>query len=178
MANIFCTKKLERLVGKAYIQPEPKNDILGSWNANIFPVQGRKCLILMNDQTYYSLLFLDILKKDLLKFHLIFVERLIEQLSFDRVDFPVDCTPLIMDDLTPRFLSTNNNRKVLGTMNEFIYEAEYHINYSYDGKLEHVNLPQLNHVLNSNLVGALMPKKHEYGRPIEVMRNKLAEVCR
>ena len=131
----------------------------------------------MIDETYYSLLFLDILKRDILNLHELLFERLIEQLDYDQVYFPVECTPKLMDELKPRFLRTNNNRKVLGTMNEFVYETEFHIYDSYEGQLQLVNLPELNGKLTNNLVGALKPKKFDYGRPIEEMRTKLNEVC-
>jgi hypothetical protein len=43
MANIFCTKKLEKLVGKNLISTEPlTGELLGNWNANIFTMNKRK----------------------------------------------------------------------------------------------------------------------------------------
>jgi hypothetical protein len=62
MVNIFCTNKLEKIIGKKLMDYEPLEHLLGNRNANIFSFQGRKCLILMNDETYYSILFLHIIK--------------------------------------------------------------------------------------------------------------------
>ena len=178
MTNIFCTKKLEKLVGKTLIATEPTSDqLLGNWNANLFPLNGRKCLIVMNDVTYYCLIFLDILKKDILNFHELFYQRLIEQLDYDQVDFPVACASKLMTVCEPVFLQTNNNRKVLGTMNEFVFELEYHFHMDYYGDFNRTNLPELNHRLTDNLVGALSSKKHEFGRPIEEMKKLLEKVC-
>ena len=139
MANIYCSKKLEKLVGKKLIESEPTDHLLGNWNASIFPVQRRKCLILVNDVTFYSILFLDILKKDMLNLHEHFYLRFIEQLDYDQIDLPLHCAPKLMDELKPRFLRTNNNRSVLGTINEFIYDIDSLIYHMYNGQLSEVN---------------------------------------
>lgn len=178
MANIFCTKKLEKLVGKNLIASESVSDeLLGNWNANLFPLNGRKCLIIMNDVSYYSLIFLDILKKDLLNFHELFYQRLIEQLDYDQVNFSIDCSPKLITACEANFLRTNNNRKALGTMNEFVYQLNYHFHTDYNGSFGHTNLPELNNRLTNNFVGALKPKQFEYGNPIEEMQKLLEKAC-
>jgi hypothetical protein len=178
MSNIFCTKKLENLVGKNLISSElHSNELLGNWNANLFTLNRRKCLILMNDVSYYSLIFLDILKKDILNFHELFYQRLIEQLNFDKVRFPVEYSSKLFDACEANFLQTNNNRKVLGTINQFIYEIEYHFQMDYYGNLSQTNIPELNHRLTNNLVGALRPKQFEFGRPTEEMQTLLHKAC-
>ena len=178
MANIFCTKKLQNLVGKKLIASEQQSDeLLGNWNANIFTMNRRKCLIVMNDTTYYCLLFLDILKKDLLNFQELFYQRLIEQFDYDGLNFPLDCSSKLLNACEPNFLGTNNNRKVLGTMNKYVYEIEYFFHLDYHGDFSLVNLPELNNRFSNDLVGALKPGKYEFGRPHEEMRKLLEKVC-
>lgn len=177
MVNIYCTRKLEKLVGKKNMSLEPGSVELGNWNANIFPVQGRKCLIMMNDISYYSILFLDILKKDLLNLQHLFTKRLIEQLDYDGIALSASCRDKLMNLSDFRFLSTNNNRKVLGTMNEFAFDTEYHINDSYFGQLDLVDLAELNSRLTDNLVGALKPKANDFGRPIKEMSKLMENFC-
>lgn len=134
-------------------------------------------MIAMNDVSYYSLIFLDILKKDILNFHELFYQRLVEQLDYDGINFPVACSPSLLNACESNFLRTNNNRKVLGTINEFIYELEYHFHMDYFGNFSQTNVPELNHRLTDNLVGALKPKKSDFGRPIEEMQKLLEMVC-
>lgn len=178
MTNIYCTKKLEKVVGKKILgQEETQDSKLGNWNANIFHLQRKKCLILMNDITYYSLFFLDIRKADLLKFSELFYTRLIEQLDYDQIDFPVECSPTLITETTVQFLPTNNNRKVLGTMTDFLREIEYVFHDKYNGQLSNVNVNELNHSYTDFLVGALSPKQGHYGKPIEEMRKKLGSLC-
>lgn len=178
MTNIYCTKKLEKLLGKKLLGQEEAHDSkLGNWNANIFHLQGKKCLILMNDVTYYSLFFLDIRKADLLKFSDLFYARLIEQLDYDKIDFAVDCSPMLIEETTAQFLPTNNNRKVLGTMTDFIRAIEYIFHENYHGQLSNVDVRKLNHSYTNYLVGALNPKHGKYGKPIEEMKKKIEEIC-
>ena len=113
----------------------------------------------MNDVTYYSLLFLDIRKADLLKFSELFYARLIEQLGYDKIDFPVECSPTLIAETTAKFLPTNNNRKVLGAMTDFLREIEYIYHDKYMGQLSIINVNELNHNYTNFLVGALSPKQ-------------------
>jgi hypothetical protein len=158
------------------MEPTPSKHILGNWNANIFTLKGRKCLIVMNDETYYSLLFLDILKADFLNFGQLFSKRLIEQIDYDDIKVPIEITPTLSTELQPRFLPTNNNRKVLGTMKEFVLDIEYYFHNQYYDELANTHLPELNHRLTNNLVGALKEKKSDFGKPIEEMQMKLNQI--
>ncbi|MEL7147910.1 MAG: hypothetical protein AAFO69_16170 [Bacteroidota bacterium] len=178
MTNIYCTKKLEKLVGKKLLgQEEAQGNKLGNWNADVFHLQGKKCLILMNDITYYSLFFLDIRKVDLLKFSELFYARFIEQLDYDKIDFPVECSPALIAETTAQFLPTNNNRKVLGTMTDFLRAVEYFFHDKYHGQLSNIDVNELNHNYTNFLVGALSPKQGKYGKPIDEMKKKIEEIC-
>jgi hypothetical protein len=177
MTNIYCTNKLEKLIGKKLISTKeiPVSPI-GNWNANLFSLNGRKCLILMNDISYYSLIFLDILKKDLASFQELFYLRLLDQFKYDNLNFQADLSSTILNTCQPNFLRTNNNRKVLGTMNEFVQDISYLFHNQYNSNLEKININELNHHLTNNLVGALKPKQGDFGKPIEEMKTLLKNV--
>ncbi|WP_435380192.1 DUF6933 domain-containing protein [Echinicola jeungdonensis] len=181
MANIYCTKKLEKLIGKKNMAANPSENLLGNWNANIFTFKQRKCLILVNEETYYSVLFLDVLKADILNFHHLFYERLIEQLTYDHIHFPHEYSPKILNDLQPIFLPTNNNRRILGVMNQFISDTVFHIDYFFEGKLADVDVSFINNKLTTDLVKALMVKGEgdtwTNGQPITAMKTKISECC-
>ena len=165
MANIYCTKKLEKILGKKLIEEEGEPSPLGNWNPNVFYVSGKKCLLMMNDKSYYSIVLINIQKKDFLNFHNLFIERFLQQLDNDNIEFPYAATPKIMNNLAPHFLKTNNNRKVLGTMKEALQMAEYIINNAFHGNVNFIDLDVLNTKLNNTLIGALGLKKHDYGSP-------------
>ncbi|MFA0964466.1 hypothetical protein AB9P05_21850 [Roseivirga sp. BDSF3-8] len=176
--NIYCTNKLEKLIGKKLMAEEPEPEgLLGNWNANLFPLKGRKCIILVNDVTYYPIILLDVLKKDLLNFHELFYERLIMQLSFDGIAVSEECKLKLKSASEPHFLKTNNNRKVLGTITNFIYELEAHFYRRYGGIMDPVLVPELNNRLTRTLVGAIKPKQFDYGVPKEEMEVLLQNIC-
>lgn len=176
--NIYCTNKLEKLIGKKLMATEPEPvGLLGNWNANLFPLSGRKCLILVNDVTYYPIIFLDVLKKDILNFHELIYERLIMQLAFDDISTSEACREKLKAACEPHFLKTNNNRKVLGTINSFIYELEAHFYEGYGGIMDPILVPELNSRLSSTLVGAIKPKQFDYGVPKKEMKAFMQKIC-
>lgn len=157
--NIYCTNKLEKLIGKKLMAAEPgPEELLGNWNANLFPLSARKCLILVHEVTYYPIILLDVLKKDLLNFHELFYERLIMQLSFDGITVSEECKLKLKTASEPHFLKTNNNRKVLGTITNFIYELEAHFYERYGGIMDPIPAPELNYRLSTSFVGAIEPR--------------------
>ncbi|WP_042498799.1 DUF6933 domain-containing protein [Algibacter lectus] len=68
MAIIYCTQKFETVVGKSRIVKSDKSSPLGNWNANVFTVSRKNCVILMNDVSYYSVLLIDFKKKGFIEF--------------------------------------------------------------------------------------------------------------
>jgi hypothetical protein len=179
MADIYCTKKLEKVLGKSHITSTPEvSHRLGSWNANLFPLSGRKCLIMTNDVTCYTLLFLDILKKDLLNFQDLFYERLIDQLEYDGIEVSLSCAPELLNHCSPAFRRTNNNRKILGTMNDFVFQIDYIFQLDYAANLRLTHVAELNNRLNDFLVGALRSGKRNYGKPRDEMQMLLDESCK
>ncbi|MGB3182905.1 MAG: hypothetical protein WBB45_16050 [Cyclobacteriaceae bacterium] len=177
--NIYCTNKLEKLIGKKLMaeEPEPVGP-LGNWNANLFSLNGRKCLMVINDVTYYPIILLDILKKDIVNFHQCFHTRLMHQLYFDKITVPESCRPKLEAACEPRFLKTNNNRKALGTINSLTYELEANFYEGFGGILDPIIEPELNNKLTSTLVGALKPKQFDYGVPLKEMDKFIQNTCK
>jgi hypothetical protein len=67
MTRVYCTKKLKDFIGNVEETfPDDFYDIkLSDWNAHLFFVEKRKCIVFVNILTYYSVFIADILKKDL-----------------------------------------------------------------------------------------------------------------
>jgi len=65
MGIIYCSNKLKQFLG-SFVTNTLTNQFksgLGDWNGHLFFLYGKKCLALVNNQTYYSLFIADILKK-------------------------------------------------------------------------------------------------------------------
>lgn len=68
MSLIRCTKKLQKEMGlkKSDIsQNEPSGSYLGSWHANLIYIDGKKCLLFVNDKTLFNFIVPDISREQI-----------------------------------------------------------------------------------------------------------------
>lgn len=171
MSTIFCSHKLQALIGRTSSVPTENlpPSSLGDWNGHLFTIERRKCLVFVNNKTYYSVFLADILKKDLLNFQDLFSTSLIQQLLHDEV-IDLQKVSFVKEALGQlRLAKTNNNKKAIGTMNELIYQFKVSCEWHYGG-FSHINLRELNSRMNDVLVGAGRNEGRSYGRPVEDMK--------
>jgi hypothetical protein len=80
--------------------------------------------MLVNNKSYYSVILADIKKADFNNFDTLFFNRLTEQLSYDKVIDPSEIL-LVVQKYSPLiFEKTNNDKKTIGTINEFIFQSQ------------------------------------------------------
>jgi hypothetical protein len=168
MARIYCTKKLKDFIGAVDEElPANLNEIsMNDWNAHLFFIDKKKCLIFMNNLTFYSLFVTDILKKDLKNIDTIFYTRLREQLFSDRIICGSELPEQVFSELKPTFYKTNNNKKVIGRINDFVSDFKFHCSYKY-GSLKDMNVVFENRIINETPTGKLLEVKKSWSRPIQ-----------
>ena len=177
MAIIYCTKKFETVVGKSRIVKSDKFSPLGNWNANVFMVSKKNCVIVMNDVSYYSVILIDFKKSDLLNFHEVFAERFFKQLENDEISFPSEFTDKIKKELQPVFLTTNNNRKVLGAIQDATLDMNRYITEDYSDNIDFIDVDELNSNVNEKILSVLGKKKRGYGYPNDATQELLNKFC-
>ncbi|HET6244211.1 MAG TPA: hypothetical protein VFF35_06795 [Bacteroidia bacterium] len=119
MVNIFCTRKLETFVDiKEKPETNPEND--NNWNGHLISIGGRKCLYFVEKKTLYSILLIDILKKDLKQLEKLFFNELLIQLQEDKIYKPEYGKYLIENYSSLRLFQTDNDQKTMGTMRDDI----------------------------------------------------------
>lgn len=177
MAIIYCTKKFETVVGKSRIVKSDKFSPLGNWNANVFMVSKKNCVIVMNDVSYYSVILIDFKKSDLLNFHEVFAERFFKQLENDEISFPSEFTDKIKKELQPVFLTTNNNRKVLGAIQDATLDMNRYITEDYSDNIDYIDVDELNSNVNEKILSVLGKKKRGYGYPNDATQDLLNKFC-
>ena len=153
MIIIYCSRKLSDFLGQDRFpaSQESSNSALGDWNGHLFFHQRRKYLMLVNNKTYYALLFPSIKKADLRDFESLFLQRLLQQLVYDEI-IKDDETLVFLQRLLPVTLAkTNNDKKAIGTLNEFIFNFTFSFDYF---KWANRDLREINAKLNDTLVGA------------------------
>src|SRR5688572_25887935 len=116
--TIYCSKKLETFLGK--VEPTTQSTpsiVFGDWNGHVFTLDKRKCLILTSNQTCYSLVTTQLLKKHVSDFGRFFKERLLRQLDYDfklnerqEVNVRNELTDLVI-------CKSNGDRRIITTIN-------------------------------------------------------------
>lgn len=131
--RIFCTRKLSDYIGS--VNKDLPSDCLdqkfSDWNAHLFNLNRKKCLIFVHNQTHYTVFLTGVVKKDLQNIEDIFIRRLFEQLEVAHITLSAN----MIDKLTLadgiEFYKTNNNKKILGRINDFTYQFKLHCEVKY-----------------------------------------------
>ena len=168
MTRIFCTKKLHGLIGSVETTLESDNIIrsLSDWNSHLFFVDKRKCLIFVNNLTYYTIFITDILKKDLINIDKVFSSRLKEQLIHDKIINDSESIESLFPVSKIQIYKTNNDRKTIGRINDFINMFKAHCFYKYE-HLKNMDIVYENGLINKTPTGKPNEIKKSWSNPID-----------
>jgi hypothetical protein len=151
MITIRCTQKLSKELGPKRTRPgasddpgDPGDGVLGSWFANLFRLERRKCVLLTNDRTLYSVLLHGLRKADFAELGPLLVEALLANLRGDGV--PAETVASIGMACHPIVWGPTNSRSVLGSQNELIQTCK--LLAKVDRTAEGPDLASLQHRLN------------------------------
>ncbi len=154
MANIFCSGKLSTLIGALPLAKEATQPIdrMDSWNAHLFMLGGKKCIIFVNKATIFTCFKLGVAKRELADLGKFFQSCVSQQLKANELS----ALPLLANWATPsedhQFFRTDNDRVMVGTINNFVDLFRY----SYDGRVLGPDVEvKYGCVANDYLVGAL-----------------------
>jgi len=165
MPTIFCSNKLSTILKINKIQ-HVIHDKTDAWNGHLFYLLKRKCLIFIHKQTLYSFVMLDILKKNLADFNMVFVENYIMQLQADSI-LPSTYENQIRERYKNiMLLPTDNDRKVIGSINDCVFRIKYYGTHRVE-TLRDAN-QYIGQHLNETPMGAV-----GYKHPKDLMREKI-----
>lgn len=146
ITEIYTSRKLEKIVPEALLRNESLGNLspLGKWNATVFHVSHKKCLLLTNAITRYSVFLPGIRNSDFKNIAEIFVNTLSKQLKRDRVETcGLDIADLIGETtLHP----TDNNRAIIGTQKYLLENVDYW--KSQYGRFENWDFEDINRRVN------------------------------
>lgn len=161
---IHCTKKLLSELRIKELSEELETDSFWSWHGNIITIERRKCVLLVNNSTLYTLFIPALRKPDFEAFHLIFGQSLFKNLFHEEI--PQAHVELVLSKCEHLSFAKSNNRSVLGSMNEQKKLLDYYL--WQEGGLAYTNILALNKELNRNVLTNIDPK-----RPIQALKQKL-----
>jgi len=102
---------------------DPGDGVLGSWFANLFRIERRKCVLFTNDRTLYSVLLFGLRKPDFDSLGMRYRDGLIANLQ--AAGLPAEQVASIGMACRPVAWGATNSRSVLGSMNDMISITKY-----------------------------------------------------
>ena len=168
MPAIFLSTKFSKLIGPDRLtrvqrfEKRSPND----WNAHLFPVNGRKCILVTNKGTLYSFVRLNILKKDLQDLAAFFANSLTRQLIVDGFSETKIFIQWLESFSELNFRGTDNDKSVLGSMNDIIFQLKVAIQYGVP------SLTNINDLTAGSYVNKFLHAPLGYQTPLEKLRQK------
>jgi hypothetical protein len=164
MQLIRCTQKLLKELRVKPSEDEPKFGYIGNWHANLLRFGRRKCVLLTNSDTLYSIFVFGLKRVDFDHFDEIFRQSLFRRLRIEGFS-QIQIEKALEEYRTIHFAKTNN-RSVLGSMNDLAFQIEAQIQSS--GGISNLSLDAINDALNRIPMGAL-----NYRYSIEALKAQL-----
>ncbi len=164
---IRCTQKLLAELKNKSTEGESVKDPFWGWHAKIFHIERRKCVLITNDTTLFTIFIPALRKSESESFHFVFGQHLFKNLLHENI--PQRQIEAILSECENIKYQKTNNRSVLGSMNDQKIQLEYII--WTEGGLGRTDIYELNHELNRNLLSAV-----NHRHPIEMLKDKLKEI--
>lgn len=169
MRYLKCTKKMLDEIGiktPAAIEPRDNaTELLGDWCVNLLRIQRKKCLLIVNEKTLFSILVPEVKKAQIQNINVVFREALFAALIDE--EFAAEQAEKILTEYDEITISKTDNRSVLGSMNDYAYHYKHFIESA--GGFEMCRIPSLIMHLNRMPMGA-----KNYAYPV----NLLKETCK
>ena len=146
---------------------EPIFSYLGSWHANLLHVDGKKCILFVNDKTLFNFIVPNVKRQEIKNLSSMFKEHLIYALSSEGVTD--ETKEKIIKEYSEINYSKTNSKKLLGSMNDLAFHYKHHI-FSEGGifnalvpniinKLNHMPMGMLGYKYSSDELKALYENK-------------------
>lgn len=123
MPYICCTQKLAKeLASEPLTQAANVRGFIG-WHGNILRLFRRKCVLLVNDETRFTLFIPGLVKKDFVNFGQVFVHHFERTLDYMNANpAQIAQAKLLLGGFS---YHKTHNRSVLGTLNDMKYAIEF-----------------------------------------------------
>ena len=164
MQLIRCTAKLRKEMGlkkEELWEDEPKFSYLGSWHANLIYIDGRKCILFVNDKTLFNFIVPDVSRTKIKNLNVMFKSFL--QCVLSDAGFDASTKEKIDSEYDSISYAKTKSKSVLGSMNDLAFHYRFHIQDA--GGVHGYAIPRIIRRLNKMPMGAI-----EYAYPIEALR--------
>lgn len=167
MKIIKCTKKLQKEMGlkKSELSvSEPDKGIIGHWHANLIYIQGKKCVIFVNDKTLFNFIVAGVTREQIRNLSTMFLINLTCALINEGID--ESTCKRISEEYDSIEYKNTDDKSVLGSMNDLAFH--YKILIESEGGIHTSELPNIIKRLNHMPMGAL-----KYAYAIDALKKAL-----
>lgn len=125
MPTFFCSTKLSILIGHKNRLPSLSMD---NWNGHLFFLEGKKCLVFVHKETFYSFVIFNVTKKQLANIKQMLIDSFICQLYSDKIitNKTENLIRLKFQDID--ISTTDGDKSTIGFMNDCIARLTWEIN--------------------------------------------------
>lgn len=154
MQLIRCTQKLIKEMGLKKTElstTEPKFSYLGSWHANLLHIDGKKCVLFVNDKTLFNFIAPNVKREEIKNLSSMFKQHLLYSLASQPIK--EIAKEQIIKEYSEINYSKTNSKKVLGSMNDLAFHYKDHI--LCEGGILNALVPNIINKLNHMPMGML-----------------------
>jgi hypothetical protein len=154
MQLIRCTKKLQKEMGlkkNDISTQEPDQGNLGSWHANLIYIDGKKCILFVNDKTLFNFIAPNVKRAEIKELSKLFKLTLESMLQTKKI--PEKIKSEFMQEYEFIQYAGTNSKSVIGSMNDYAYNYKYQIQYR--GGVNSADILLIIHKLNLMPMGSL-----------------------
>lgn len=128
-SKVYVSKKLEGLLPSDLIKKEivVTENLLGKWNATVFFVSKKKCILMTNSLSRYSVILPGLAKNDFHELTDIVISNLLKQFQKDEITVNEALLKKIIGIVS--LFETDNDRTIIGVQN---YINGYVENWKYE----------------------------------------------
>lgn len=127
---------------------------LGSWHANLIYINGKKCVLFVNDTTLFNFIVVGVKKAQIKELSKLFITLLSCTLSFESI--PEVIKEEILNEYNEISYINTDNRSVLGSINDLAFHYKYLIQT--EGGTSSPHIPHIISKLNHMPMGAIQYK--------------------
>lgn len=120
---IHCTQKLAKNLKDVAPERLAETSLLGSWHANLYTIDSRKCVMFCHDATRYILFAAGLKKPDFMELGALHRKLFLEALAAQGI--PAIQIKKVELALGPAVFDAVTERSVLGSLNQVRFDLEY-----------------------------------------------------
>jgi len=169
---IRCTAKVLKELGVSRSQIKDYPDQPGplqEWYANLFYRNRKKCLIFTNTDSLFSFIVPYVYRKDIKNILELFRKGLSKALFYETFD--AEQIKKIMSLADDVIIAKTNNRSVLGSMNELVFQCQVYLDMHEDEGEKGLILAS--HKLNETPMRGVKEEGFNFGIPINCLKEIL-----